>query len=124
MAMAHELAGFGPRTTQPKAVHDVVEPRFKKLHQIVAGDPGSPRGLDKVFFKLTLEHAVVAANFLLLPELRAVLRLLPSPRVRRRGPGWLGAALESAFRDALLPLEEELYAFAPAQSANRAGIPC
>src|SRR5258705_522688 len=71
--VAHELARLGARRGKAHAVHDVVEPRFQELQQLLARGAGAARRLLVVATELALEHAVHAAELLLLAQLQAVI---------------------------------------------------
>src|ERR671924_579102 len=116
-----ELPGLGGRRGEPEAVDDVVEPRLEQTEQVLAGDPGAPRGLRVVGAELLLEQSVVAARLLLLAQLEQVLGLLDAAAavLARR----VAAALDGALlREAALALEEELHALPAADATLRAEV--
>ena len=68
--VAHELARFGARSREAHPVHDVVQAALEQLQQVLTGGAGAARGLLVVVGELPLEHAVHAAQLLLLAQLR------------------------------------------------------
>src|SRR5690606_7831624 len=79
VAVADQLTGLttGPRKTS--AVHDVVQPRFQELKQVVTGLSGAPRSFLVVAPELALEDAVGVAGLLLLLQLQQVFAFLHTP---------------------------------------------
>src|SRR6195256_3072298 len=71
--MAHQLARLGARGGKAHAVHDVVKPALEQPQQVLAGGAAAARGFLVVVAELPLEHAVHAAQFLLLAQLQAVV---------------------------------------------------
>src|SRR5438445_935707 len=121
VAVGDELAGVPPRCREADAVDDVVEPRLQEAQQVEAGDAGHFRRPVEVEPELALEQEVDAARALLGPQLDAVVRHLAAADLGVHA-GRHGATIEGALREALLPLEEELDAFATAVAADRAFV--
>src|SRR5690606_4386213 len=73
--------------------------------------------------ELALQHAVDAAQLLLLPQVHAVIRqLLPvAPVLARRIRTPIDGAL---IGEAFIALQEKLFPLAPAKSANGADVSC
>ena len=71
--VAHELARLGARGGEAHAVDDVVEAALEQLQQVLAGGARAARRLAVVVAELALEHAVHAAQLLLLAQLQAVV---------------------------------------------------
>src|SRR5688500_2572222 len=69
-----ELAGLGAGRREAHAVNDVVEASLEEAQQVLAGGSRAARGLRVVVAELALEHAVHAAQLLLLAQLHAVAR--------------------------------------------------
>src|SRR5256885_8871308 len=115
--MAHHLARLGARGAEAHPIGHRVEARFEELQQPLAGHALGARRLGVGLAELALEHAVDAAQLLLLAQLLAVVG---EPRaalltVLARG---VGAALDGAFvGEALLALQEQLLAFPAALAA-------
>src|SRR5205814_1130171 len=115
--MAHHLARLGARSAEAHAIGHGVEARFEELQQPLAGHALGARSLGVGLAELALEHAVDAAQLLLLAQLLAVVG---EPRaallaVLARG---VGAPFDGAFvGEALLALQEQLFAFPAALAA-------
>src|SRR3954463_5456086 len=121
VAVADHLARLAARGGEAQAHEHVVEAALEDAQQVLARDAGLPRGLGVVGAELRLQHAVVAAGLLLLPQLYAVLRLLLTPAAVLAGR--VRAALDAALvGQAALALEEELLPFAAALLALRGGV--
>ena len=90
VAVGDHLAGGGARGREAQAVDDVVEPQLERPQQGLAGHAGVARRLDEVVAELLLEHAVDAADLLLLAQLQAVVADLAAADAvlagRRRAP--------------------------------------
>ena len=117
VAVAHDLARFGAREREAEAVDDVVEAALEEAEHLLAGAALAARRVEVVPAELLLEHAVDAADLLLLAEADRVLGELDA-RVavlaRRLGT----ARVRALVRVTALSLEEELHAFAAAQLAD------
>ena len=102
-------------------MHDVVETALEQREQVLARDAPHALGRLEREAELSLEDAVEALDLLLLTELDAVPEdLAAALAVLTRGEV---AALDGALvREAAVPLEEQLHAFAPAQPADRFAI--
>src|SRR4051794_26928235 len=113
VSMQDELASLPPRSREAEPHQDVVEPALQHAQQVLARHARLAARLVVVVAELLLEHAVVAAGPLLLPQLKAVLGLLRAAASmltgRIRPP--LDAALVG---EAALALQEELHALATA----------
>ena len=72
-AVRHELPRFGARAAHAHPVDDVVQARLEQLQQVLAGRALALRRLGEVAAELPLEHAVDAAELLLLAQLLAVV---------------------------------------------------
>ena len=94
--VAHQLARLGARDGEAHPIDHVVETGFQKLQQRLAGRARAARGLLVVVAELPLEHAVHAAQLLLLAQLQAVL-----------GQALLALALHAARRHLELALRLE-----------------
>ena len=126
VTMANELACSSTTGRKSHPEDDVVQPRFKGNHQVIAGDPG----LNGCFFEeipeLLLSKALNPLNLLLLPELHRVVRLLPASGLgramlpRRISPPLNRTLLGVAFG----ALKKELLALSPAELANRSVVAC
>src|SRR2546423_5557093 len=119
--MRNELPGIAPRGGEADPVDDVIQPRLQQAEQVEAGDAGHLRGPIEVETELTLQQEVDAASPLLRPQLDPIVGDLAAPdlgmHARRHRP-----PVEGAFREALLPLEEEFHALAAAMTADRAFV--
>src|SRR5688500_8871197 len=121
VAVPDELAGLGPGRGEAHPEDDVVEAQLERAEEVLAGDAGMGGGHPEVVPELALEHAVDAADLLLLAELQAVLAHLAAANAvltgRRRAP------LERALlRIAARALQIELGAFPAAEPADRCGV--
>src|SRR5690606_29734942 len=72
--VAHELARLVTSGGKAHPVYDVVETTFQHLEQVRTRRAWTPRSLRVVVAELTLEHAVHAAQLLLLAQLQTVVR--------------------------------------------------
>src|SRR3954447_3420565 len=123
VAVADQLARLAARRGESEAHEDVVEPALEDPQQVLAGDALLAGGLLVVVAELLLEHAVVAASLLLLPQLDAVLGLLLAPAAVIAGR--IGAALDAALvGQAALALEEQLLPLTAALLALGRVIAC
>ena len=77
----------------------------------------------EVAAELALQHAINAAGLLFFAKLQAVIRYLAAAALRVLA-GRQGAPFESALGEALLALQEELYALTTAKLANRSCVSC
>src|SRR5690606_6584601 len=91
-AMRDELARLGARRCEAHPVDDVVEPGLEHPQQVLAGRAFDLRGLRVIVAELPLEHAVHAAELLLLAQLHAVVRE-PSATLTRAARRHLELAL-------------------------------
>ena len=71
--VAHELARLGARGGEAHAVHHVVQAALEQLQQVLTRRAGLARRFLVVVAELPLEHAVHAAQLLLLAQLQAVV---------------------------------------------------
>ncbi len=71
--MAHQLARLGTRGREAHAVDDVVEAALEQLQQVLAGGARLAGRRLVVVAELALEHAVHAAQLLLLAQLQTVV---------------------------------------------------
>src|SRR5438132_1267678 len=117
VSMRNELPGVTARGGKPDPVDDVVQPRLQKAEQVETGDARHLRGPVEVEPELALEQEVDAARALLGPQLDPVVGHFAPPDLGVHA-GWHRAPVESALREALLPLEEELDALATAVPAD------
>ena len=121
VAVGDHLARRRPRRGEPEAEDDVVEALLERTEQCLAGDAGVMRRLDEVVAELLLEHAVDAADLLLLAKLEAVVAHLAAADAML--PGRRRAPLERALLGvAAAALEEELQPFAAAEPADGVGV--
>ena len=122
MTVEDQLARLAARARETEPHQHVVEARLQQAQQVLAGHSRLAAGLVVVAPELLLEHAVVAARLLLLPQLKPVLGL-PGPAatvLARR----VGAALHAALvGQAALALQEELDALPAALLALGSAIP-
>ncbi len=121
MAMADELARLGARGRDAHPVDHVVEAQLERPKQALTGHAGAVLGIDEVVPELSLQHAVRAADLLLLAQLQAVLTDLAATDAvlaGRRGPALERALLGIAPRS----LEEELGALPSAEAADGFGV--
>src|SRR5580700_6718342 len=71
--VAHELACLGARGRKAHAVHHVVQTALEELQQVLTRGAGLARRFLIVVAELALEHAVHAAQLLLLAQLQTVV---------------------------------------------------
>src|SRR2546427_1473691 len=119
VAVRDELPGVTPRRGEADPVDDVVQPRLQQPEQVEAGDAGHLGGAIEVEPELALEQEVDPARALLGAQLDPVVGHLAAANLGMHA-GRHRATVGGAFREALLPLEEELDALAPAVPADRA----
>src|SRR5581483_3347018 len=92
-----------------------------QLQQVLAGRALVARGFLVIIFELALEHAVDAAQLLLLAQLQAVVRHAAATLAVLAGR--VGALVHrAALGEALLAFQEQLAALAAAQAALGIGI--
>jgi hypothetical protein len=121
VAVRDELASLGAGAGEAHPVDHVVQPELQRPKQVLAGHAGPALGNHEVVAELALEHAVRAANLLLLTQLHAVLANLATADAVLTGRG--GPPLERALLGvAARALEEELGALPPAEAANGVGV--
>src|ERR1022692_4624098 len=124
MAVADHLAGLGAAGAEAHAEDDAVQAALQVLHQVFAGDALLQRCLLEGDAELAFQHAVDAADFLLLAKLQAVADNLLGP-VLTVLPGDEVALFDGAlFAVAALAFEIEFHALAPALPADRADVSC
>ncbi len=75
------MAGLRARIAKAHTIDDIIETHFKHLQQVIAGLAGAPRRDIEVALELALQHAIGAANLLLLAQLERVARLLARARL-------------------------------------------
>src|SRR5690606_18053310 len=120
--VAHQLARLGARGRETHAVDDVVEPAFHQLQQRLAGRTGTARGCLVISAELALEHAVHAAQLLLLAQLHAVLGQALAALALDAAGRHLQLAL--AFEGLGAALQEQVGALATRELALGAGVSC
>jgi len=69
MTMQDQLPCLAPGTGKSKAKNDVIQAKFKQLHEQCTGDPLLSGSLLKVTPKLFLQDAIHPLDFLLLAKL-------------------------------------------------------
>src|ERR1700733_11837201 len=116
----HQLARLGARCGKTHAVDDVVQPALQELQQRLAGGPGAPRRGLVVIAKLALEHAIHAAQLLLLAQLQTVARQPLAPLALDAAGGHLQLAL--ALERLGAALEEQIRALAAGELAGWTAI--
>src|SRR5688572_12844243 len=118
-AMADELARLGARRREAHAVHDVVEPRFEHAQQVLTRRAFDLRRLLVIVAELPLEHAVHAAQLLLLAKLHAVVRQALPPLT---GAAWGYFELALRLERFEPALQEQVSAFATRKLAGWASV--
>src|SRR5205085_3959077 len=114
-AMRPELARLGARRAEAHPIDDVIQPRFEKSQQVLAGRSLALRGHREIALKLPFEHAVRATQLLLLAELLAVVGH-PHPRFHAVLPR-LRVELAFGIERAARALEEQVRSFAARELA-------
>src|ERR1700733_2149142 len=112
----HQLARLGARCGKTHAVDDVVQPALQQLQQRLAGSAGAARRRLVVIAKLALEHAIHAAQLLLLAQLQTVVRQPLAPLALDAAGGHLQLAL--ALERLGAALEEQIRALAAGELAG------
>ena len=123
-AVRHELARFGARAAHAHPVDDVVEARLEQLQQVLAGRALALRRLGEVAAELPLEHAVDAAELLLLAQLLAVVGDAHDRTSARADPAWFPACTWSRAIDARFSGKGRCLPVAPACIWGRCNEPC
>src|SRR6185503_12412893 len=118
-AMADELARFRARGREAHAVHDVVEPSLEHAEQNLARGAFDLRSLLVIVAELPLEHAVHAAQLLLLAQLHAVVGQPLAP-LRRAAGGYFELAL--LLEGLQTALQEQVRAFAARKLTRWASV--
>src|SRR5688572_115648 len=118
-AMADELARFRARRSEAHPVHDVVEARLEHPQEVLAGRAFDLRGLLVIVAELPLEHAVHAAQLLLLAQLHAIIRQALAPLT---GTAWGYFELALALERLEPALQEQVSAFATRKLAGWASV--
>src|SRR3954453_16942644 len=113
VSVQDQLARLPPRSREAEPHEHVVEPALQQAQQVLARHARLAARFCVVVAELLLEHAVVAAGLLLLPQLKPVLGLLRAAAavLTRRVRAPLDAALVG---EAALALQEELDALSTA----------
>src|ERR1022692_4796567 len=118
--MRDQLARLGARRAEAHAIDDVVQPRFQQLQQVRTGRALVLRGHGEGTPEHALENAVGPAQFLLLAQLIAVVRLAHAgfhamlPR--------LGIELALRVERSPRAFQEEISPLPPRQLAFRSGV--
>ena len=115
--VADDLPRLRAREREAEAVHDVVEPRLEQAEHLLARTALPARRVEVVLLELALQHAVDAADLLLLAKADRVLAQLDA-RLAVLPRGIRPAGVRALLGVAALALEEELHALAAAQLAN------
>src|SRR5580658_10432303 len=120
--VTHQLPRLGARDGKAHPVDHVIETRFQKLQQRLAGRAGTARGLLVVVAELPLEHSIHAAQLLLLAQLQPVL----GQTLLALALHTAGRHLELALRlERLRPaLQEQVGPLASGELAFRTGVLC
>ena len=121
--VAHQLARFGTGGREAHSVDHVVEAAFQKLQQSFARGARPAGGLLIIIAELALEHAVHAAQLLLLAQLQTVLRQALLAFALHAAPAALRACT-SRLQRLHAALEEQIGSLASRQLALRTGIFC
>src|SRR3954454_6978529 len=121
VSVQDQLARLPPRSREAEPHEHVVEPALQQAQQVLTRHARLAARLRVVVAELLLQHAVVAAGLLLLPQLKPVLGLLRAAAavLTRRVRAPLDAALVG---EAALALQEELHALAAALLALGSAI--
>src|ERR1700681_1283877 len=114
--VGNQLARLGARGGKTHPVHHVVEPAFEQLEQRLAGGAGSARRRLVVVAELALEHAIHAAQLLLLAQLQTVVGQPLPPLALDAAGGHLQLAL--ALERLGAALEEQIRTLAPRELAG------
>src|SRR5438067_1681549 len=117
MTMLNKLAGLGSRRGKAEAIQDVIQTPFQANQQSFAGNSLGLFSMFKRQMKLLLQQSVDALDLLFFTKLSSKSRKFSSPvpsMLARNGR----PLFDRAFGETLLPFQEELFAFSPAQSAN------
>src|SRR3989442_13032092 len=123
VAVGDHLPGLAPRRGEAQAVDDVIQPQLEQPQEVLARHALLALRPLKVLAELRLQHAVDPLGFLLLAELDAERRELAP--VQPVLAGRVVAPLDRALvGEAARALEEQLLAFAPAESALRVAVSC
>src|SRR6187551_2779405 len=117
--MADELPCLGTRRRETHAVNDVVEPRFEHPEQVLSGRAFDLRRLLVIAAELPLEHAVHAAQLLLLAQLHAIVREPRTPLTGAAGRHFELALLLERLQAAL---QEQVRAFATGKLAGGSSV--
>ena len=124
MAVAHQLAALGARSSEAHAIDHVVQPALQHVQHVVAGDALHGAGLLKQIAELAFEQLIIAARLLLFPELQAIahnLRFTILAMLARNEVALFDGALLGV---AALAFEEQLHPLAPALPAHGTNISC
>ena len=113
--MVDELAGLSPGGGEAESHEHVVEPALEQAQEVLAGRAFALRRHREVALELPLEHAVGAAQLLLLAQLLAIIGH-PHPGLHAVLAG-LGVELALGVERATRALQEEVSAFPSRQLA-------
>src|ERR1019366_580923 len=115
--VADQLAGLGTRGRETHAIDHIVQTALEQLQQRGAG---AARGRMVIVAELTLEHAVHAAQLLLLAQLQTVIRQSLPPLTLDAARGHLQLAL--ALERLSAALEKQIRALAAGELAGRTNV--
>src|ERR1019366_2999820 len=118
--VADQLAGLGTRGRETHAIDHIVQTALEQLQQRLAGGSGAARGRMVIVAELTLEHAVHAAQLLLLSQLQTVIRQSLPPLTLDAARGHLQLAL--ALERLGAALEKQIRALAAGELAGRTNV--
>src|SRR5215469_3148928 len=118
--VAHELARLGARRRKSHAVHDVVQATLEQPQQVLARGAGLARGFLVVVAELPLEHAVHAAQLLLLTQLQPVVgETLPTLTLEA---AWRHREFALVFQRLDAGLQEQVGALAASELARGTSV--
>ena len=117
--MTDELPGLRVRTRESQAHQNVIQPAFELSKQVFSGNTLLPDGPFEIATELIFEDAVHALHLLFFAKLQAVSDDLRFTALTVLPRGEISLFDSTRRLEASFTFQEQLHAFATAQSTNR-----
>jgi hypothetical protein len=123
MTVANNQPCLSAGTGESKPIYGIVQSPLEKLQQGLAGDSSLTLRSFEIDTKLLFQQPVYAFDFLLFAKLQTVALNPRSTALALLTRGEIAILDGALFRQAALPLQEELRSFAPTKPAYRTSVP-